>query len=1647
MFRISKPASRVLSLLLAAVMVFGMLPGTAFAADTASHVSAVVNAVTDEPTGESVLVIAGSDYQATDAATTMKNLMNKIKAFHGDAFGVLMGGDYSSGSTNAGNIVTVQSNITDVFPSIDTSNIIFAMGNHDGQMGGLTPENSILSTTGPHDTGFYGVYNINYSDFSSAAGDLTTYLNEKVSEGYSKPIFVLSHQPLFATSRNDKDSTAIFSALNTAAGQGLNIFFLSGHNHSSTYDDYLGGGAIYLKKGDTMKVKGGSTTKTLNFTVLNYGYVGYCNSRADNALTMTAFEIYENAVVVKRYDANGLHLLKAKGVSSSSTYPANTAEYGYAIVDLTTGESTIKNLDDSDHSDSGSGDSGSESGGKVVELSAKTSNGDAKSASIAVGEKLTVKLTNGSSSSKTYTITSSNSAVANVADSIRISGSSTGEIEITGLADGVTTITFSASSSGSGSYTATLTLTVGGGNTEEPDDPDIPVAPGFGSNIGITSDMHDKTDYLRNWLTNVQKAVDPDLEYMVFGGDFTSNRSITSFNSAVSIVNELVGQNKGVYTTGNHEYDSSSVATQMANTTGFKRIGLAVDAPNYDIFNLGVGSDNRGSISFADADVTALEAYLQSAPSDEPIFVVSHYPLHYIKSRAVDGADTMINLLNMYPNVIFLWGHNHSQSAETHYGEIKVAGDSIQYGSASSNTMEISFTYANAGAMNGSQSPYYGLIANISDDGSKVIMQYYNSNGSTAGAAVTVATEGHVHSLQSVAKVAATCTTEGMEAHYYCQCGRYFSDAAAKNEVTKASLVIANTGHTEVIDAAVEATCTETGLTEGKHCSVCNTVLVGQTVVEAKGHDEVVIPGKDATCLASGLTAGKICSVCGSTTVDQTVIPALGHDVQRYDEGPATCTEPGCHSGAYCARCDWTEGGGVINAKGHTEVIDAAVEATCTASGLTAGKHCSVCNEILIAQETVPAKGHTEVIDAALEATCTATGLTEGKHCSVCGEVLVAQIVTPVADHVIVMIPGYAATCQETGLSDGKMCAVCQIILVEQTVISKLPHNEVAIPGYPATCLEPGLTEGMGCSACTIVTVPQQVIAALGHDIIVDSAVAPTCTVPGIAAGEHCSRCDHAVIGEEIPALGHTEVIDTAVEATCTETGLTEGKHCSVCGEVLVAQKTVPAKGHAEVVDAAVEATCTASGLTEGKHCSVCGEVLVAQETVPAKGHTEVIDAAVEATCTEIGLTEGKHCSVCNEILIAQEVVPAKGHTEVIDAAVEASCTATGLTEGKHCSVCGEVLVAQETVPAKGHTEVIDAAVESTCTATGLTEGKHCSVCNEILIAQETVPALGHTEVIDAAVEATCTETGLTEGKHCSVCGEVLVAQETVPAKGHSYTDGVCGECGDIAVEAPVVTASNNAKTGKVKLNWNAVEGAVEYRIYRATKKDGEYKLMYTTSNTTYTNTKAAACKYYYYKVVAVTAEGVTAASEIVGRTCDLARPEVTASNVAKTGKVKLTWNAVEGAVSYKVYRAASKNGEYKLMKTTENTTYTNTNADAGVTYYYKVVAVAEKSAANSAAAQVSRTCDLPQVKVTGRVTSTGNPKLTWEKVEGAASYKVYRAESQNGTYKLMKTTTGTSYSNTSHVDGTTYYYYVVAVAENTDANSAASAVITLTAK
>lgn len=244
---------------------------------------------------------------------------------------------------------------------------------------------------------------------------------------------------------------------------------------------------------------------------------------------------------------------------------------------------------------------------------------------------------------------------------------------------------------------------------------------------------------------------------------------------------------------------------------------------------------------------------------------------------------------------------------------------------------------------------------------------------------------GEVLSQQSVRYRTAATPPDAVkapdEAHHYelAGWGGDYSSITADAEFTARYTAIP---HTEVVDKAVEPTCTKTGLTEGKHCSVCNKVLVKQTIVPAKGHS---------------WDSGKI-----------TIAPTCtGTGVKTY-----TCTA--------CAATR-TE---TVSATGHTAVAVAKVEPTCTQSGRAAGTKCSVCGEVLSGLTEIKATGHTEVIDAAVEPTCTETGLTEGKHCSVCGEVLVEQEVVPALGFTVSgSVAGVTDNAMVTLLKDGVVAA------------------------------------------------------------------------------------------------------------------------------------------------------------------------------------------------------------------------------------------------------------------------------------------------------------------------------------------------------------------------------------------------------------------------------------------------------------------------------------------------------------------------------------------------------------------------------------------------------------------------------------------------
>ena len=400
----------------------------------------------------------------------------------------------------------------------------------------------------------------------------------------------------------------------------------------------------------------------------------------------------------------------------------------------------------------------------------------------------------------------------------------------------------------------------------------------------------------------------------------------------------------------------------------------------------------------------------------------------------------------------------------------------------------------------------------------------------------------------------------------------------------------------------------------------------------------------------------------------------------------------------------------------------------------------------------------------------------------------------------------------------------------------------------------------------------------------------------------------------------------------------------------------------------------------------------------------------------------------------------ANGHywVEQTSLRTEPSCT----TDGRAyyiCSACHQTKY--ETIPATGHKWDSGKVTKAAGCETAGEMTYTCSVCSAK--RTEAIAAKGHSYTT-AVTAPTCTAQGYTTHT-CSVC-KSFYKDNYINALGHSFKNGKCTRCGAtdpnyIAAPALSITTSS----GKPKLSWNAVDGAVKYWVYRST--DGKkYDLLATTTGTSITNTKAKIGTKYYYKVRAVNSGGALSEfSNGVSIKCVPAAPTVSISRVS--GKAKLSWKAVSGATKYWVYRSTDGK-KYTRVAITTKLSYADSKSKSGTKYYYKVMAVAVVNETNvgsacSAVKSITTTLAKPSVKIT---TVSGKPKLSWSKVTGADKYYVYR--STNGKdYTILIKTTKTSVTNTSAKKGTKYYYKVKAICSaNTNANSAFSTVVSIKA-
>lgn len=252
--------------------------------------------------------------------------------------------------------------------------------------------------------------------------------------------------------------------------------------------------------------------------------------------------------------------------------------------------------------------------------------------------------------------------------------------------------------------------------------------------------------------------------------------------------------------------------------------------------------------------------------------------------------------------------------------------------------------------------------------------------------------------------------------------------------------------------------------------------------------------------------------------------------------------------------------------------------------------------------------------------------------------------------------------------------------------------------------------------------------------------------------------------------------------------------------------------------------------------------------------------------------------------------------------------------------------------------------------------------------------------------------------------------------------------------QEPVINVSQSDYK-EHKLSWNINSKADGYEIYRsqkagdrggvvATVKDRK-KLSVTVGTTPGTT-------YYYtvrpYILVDGSPAGNLYSEQVSGKTT-LNAPSLKASS-ASYSSVKLTWNKVQGAQGYKVYRYSSSKKKYELIKTitrSDTLTYTNTGRTTGTTYYYKISAI-RGSAEGDLSGKASAA---PKLSVPTSFKAKAGKKsaaVSWKKVSGANGYVVYRSTKSKSGFKAVKTITKGStvkYTNKSLKKGKTYYYKV----------------------
>ena len=555
--------------------------------------------------------------------------------------------------------------------------------------------------------------------------------------------------------------------------------------------------------------------------------------------------------------------------------------------------------------------------------------------------------------------------------------------------------------------------------------------------------------------------------------------------------------------------------------------------------------------------------------------------------------------------------------------------------------------------------------------------------------------------------VAETCGKDGSyDSVVYC--------TVCSQELSRNKITVPATGkHTEVIDAVVPATCTATGLTEGKHCSVCNAVLVAQNVTAALGHTFETVGAKAPTCSATGNIEHKKCTACskffaadaandstaGNDTAEAFNLPIVptAHkwESEFTVDKKATCTEVGQKS-YHCEYCDTqnTESVTEIAKRAHN-YVDTTVNTapTCQLPG-TMNQKCAheasdeyeACTSTTtrVIDKDPNAHGWETEYTVDQKASCFQTGKMS-YHCAYCDVINPESVVTiEVREHNFVdTTVEEPSTCTVDGIMNQKCDHAASDEYLACNATTTRPYKDpnahkwatTYTVDWKATCDADGQMS-YHCVYCGVVNTESAVAIEKRAHVYKDNGVhtAATCSAEGvmytictnIETDTH-KACTHEST-REIPIDPNAHKWETTYtvdkKASCSEAGQ-KSYHCEYCNTINEASKVVIEQRAHDLKDTTVQlaATCSAAGIMN-QEC-----VHEAIDEYEACDYTTTREIAINPSAHEWDNPSytwlGKECQaerVCKHNNAHKESAYADGESVTSSVKIPATCEVAGTT-------------------------------------------------------------------------------------------------------------------------------------------------------------------------------------------------------------------------------------------------------------------------------------------------------------------------------------------------------------------------------------------------